>query len=130
MRSQLPFGLHYLEHEPLHFTSPTGRVWKVYGSPVSPPFSRVPFLGLIDPCSRQPHSMYRAPSSTNLQQKPEVCRLDRTPPSCLMITSPHQRYIVRYPTIQRFSSPIRRRMEYSTRQGKGKMLGARRCRPD
>lgn len=33
--SQSSFGLHYLEHESLHFTTPTGRVWKVYGSPVS-----------------------------------------------------------------------------------------------
>lgn len=40
VRSQLPFGLRYLEHEPLHFTAPTGRLWKVYGSPVSCLFSR------------------------------------------------------------------------------------------
>ncbi|KAH0830266.1 Metallo-dependent phosphatase-like protein [Lanmaoa asiatica] len=36
VRSQSSFGLHYLEHEPLHFTAPTGRVWKVYGSPAAP----------------------------------------------------------------------------------------------
>jgi len=28
-------GLYYLEHESLHFTSPSGKVWKIYGSPVS-----------------------------------------------------------------------------------------------
>lgn len=31
-------GLYYLEHEPLHFTSPSGKVWKIYGSPVSDVF--------------------------------------------------------------------------------------------
>ncbi|KIM57089.1 hypothetical protein SCLCIDRAFT_131263 [Scleroderma citrinum Foug A] len=29
-------GLYYLEHEPLHFTSPSGKVWKIYGSPAAP----------------------------------------------------------------------------------------------
>ncbi|KAF8126532.1 Metallo-dependent phosphatase-like protein [Boletus edulis] len=43
MRSQLRFGLHYLEHEPLHFTAPTGRVWKVYGSPGAPLYAQGAF---------------------------------------------------------------------------------------
>ncbi|KAG9318123.1 hypothetical protein JVU11DRAFT_190 [Chiua virens] len=36
VHSQVSFGLYYLEHEPLYFTAPTGRVWKVYGSPAAP----------------------------------------------------------------------------------------------
>ncbi|KAF8431811.1 Metallo-dependent phosphatase-like protein [Boletus edulis BED1] len=43
MRSQLRFGLYYLEHEPLHFTAPTGRVWKVYGSPGAPLYAQGAF---------------------------------------------------------------------------------------
>ncbi|KAH7889940.1 Metallo-dependent phosphatase-like protein [Phlebopus sp. FC_14] len=36
MHSQASVGVYYLEHEPFHFTSPSGRVWKVYGSPAAP----------------------------------------------------------------------------------------------
>ncbi|KAI5983778.1 Metallo-dependent phosphatase-like protein [Pisolithus albus] len=36
VRSLASAGLYYLEHEPLHFTAPSGRVWKVYGSPAVP----------------------------------------------------------------------------------------------
>lgn len=35
MRSSASVGLYYLEHESLHVTSSSGKVWKVYGSPVS-----------------------------------------------------------------------------------------------
>jgi hypothetical protein len=35
VHSQASFGMFYLEHRPIHVTSPTGRVWKLYGSPVS-----------------------------------------------------------------------------------------------
>ncbi|KIJ17071.1 hypothetical protein PAXINDRAFT_154486 [Paxillus involutus ATCC 200175] len=33
VHSQASFGMFYLEHRPIHVTSPTGRVWKLYGSP-------------------------------------------------------------------------------------------------
>ncbi|KIJ60615.1 hypothetical protein HYDPIDRAFT_183527 [Hydnomerulius pinastri MD-312] len=36
VHSQSSSRLHYLEYEPLHFTSPSGRVWRVYGSPAAP----------------------------------------------------------------------------------------------
>ncbi|KAI6116921.1 Metallo-dependent phosphatase-like protein [Pisolithus croceorrhizus] len=36
VRSLASAGLYYLEHEPLHFTAPSGKVWKVYGSPAAP----------------------------------------------------------------------------------------------
>ncbi|KAF9228787.1 Metallo-dependent phosphatase [Gyrodon lividus] len=36
VHSQASFGMYYLEHQSLHFTSPSGRVWKVYGSPAAP----------------------------------------------------------------------------------------------
>ncbi|KAI6043040.1 Metallo-dependent phosphatase-like protein [Pisolithus marmoratus] len=36
VRSLASVGLYYLEHESLHFTAPSGRVWKVYGSPAAP----------------------------------------------------------------------------------------------
>lgn len=36
VRSLASAGLYYLEHEPLYFTGPSGKVWKVYGSPAVP----------------------------------------------------------------------------------------------
>lgn len=36
VRSLASAGLYYLEHESLHFTAPSGKVWKVYGSPAAP----------------------------------------------------------------------------------------------
>jgi len=43
VRRQLPFGVHYLEHEPLHFRAPSGKVWKVYGSPAAPLYAQGAF---------------------------------------------------------------------------------------
>ena len=40
-------GIQYLEHEPLTITSPTGRRWKVYGSPV-----RLPILSVLPRLTR------------------------------------------------------------------------------
>ncbi|KAF8833592.1 Metallo-dependent phosphatase [Paxillus ammoniavirescens] len=36
VHSQASFGMYYLEHSPIHVTSPSGRVWKLYGSPAAP----------------------------------------------------------------------------------------------
>ncbi|OAX40520.1 Metallo-dependent phosphatase [Rhizopogon vinicolor AM-OR11-026] len=36
VQSQAAVGLHYLEHEPFQIMSPSGREWKVYGSPAAP----------------------------------------------------------------------------------------------
>ncbi|KAF9234760.1 Metallo-dependent phosphatase [Melanogaster broomeanus] len=36
MHSHESVGMYYIEHEPLQFTSPSGRVWKAYGSPAAP----------------------------------------------------------------------------------------------
>lgn len=37
IRSQelIDAGIHYLQHEPFSFTTASGRLWNVYGSPVS-----------------------------------------------------------------------------------------------
>ncbi|KIK92014.1 hypothetical protein PAXRUDRAFT_148215 [Paxillus rubicundulus Ve08.2h10] len=36
VHSQASFGMYYLEHMAIHVTSPSGKVWKLYGSPAAP----------------------------------------------------------------------------------------------
>ncbi|KAG1749090.1 Metallo-dependent phosphatase-like protein [Suillus paluster] len=43
VRSQAAAGLHYLEHQPFRFMMPSGREWKVYGSPAAPLYAQGAF---------------------------------------------------------------------------------------
>ncbi|KAG1819509.1 Metallo-dependent phosphatase-like protein [Suillus subaureus] len=43
VRSQAAAGLYYIEHEPFRFMLPSGREWKVYGSPAAPLYARGSF---------------------------------------------------------------------------------------
>jgi len=43
VRSQAATGLHYLEHEAFRIMSPSGREWKVHGSPAAPLYAQGAF---------------------------------------------------------------------------------------
>jgi len=78
VRSQAAFGMHYLEHEPLHITAPTGRVWKVYGSPAAPFYVQGSFQ--YDSAQEAEAIYARIPSDTEIliTHTPPYRTLDKT----------------------------------------------------
>ncbi|KAL4065335.1 Metallo-dependent phosphatase-like protein [Scleroderma citrinum] len=78
VRNLASVGFYYLEHESLHFTSPSGKMWKVYGSPAAPVYVQGAFQYASPAEAKEIYKQIPEDTEILMTHTPPYRTLDRT----------------------------------------------------